>query len=254
MHYVLDLADVAALTPVAEALEALIDEAVPNGNLMIPTVRSCATANQGGLHDDQSSIDAKLLACGWLVVPTMTDDDRCAEALMTSEQAGEVLGLKAGTVRRWARAGRFPGATRFEDGSHAIPVAAVLAEQEVQRSRLLLTDVVSELHLDYQETYNRIKAHGWPLTFDDDRRLVVPPETEAHLLDYFAGQEALHARAVPLLVAARMLELSPRIVEMLIGAGELQVDAERGPNKARFITRASIQARIDCCAGPSTAG
>ena len=36
--------------------------------------------------------------------------------------------------------------------------------------------------------------------------------------------------------------------------GELRVDAERGPNKARFITRASIQARIDCCAGPSTAG
>ncbi len=52
---------------------------------------------------------------------------------MTSDQAGEVLGLEAGTVRRWARGGRFAGATRFEDGSHAIPISAVLAEQEASR-------------------------------------------------------------------------------------------------------------------------
>lgn len=255
VNYVLDASDMAAtLTPVAEALETLINEVVPNGNLMVPTVRSCTTTNQAALRPDGARIDAALLDCGWLVAPTAMADGRPTEAMMTCEQAGELLGLKAGTVRRWARARRFPGATRFEDGSHAIPIAAVLAEQEAQRSRRLLSDVVSELHLDYQETYNRIKAHGWPLTCDDDRRLVVPEETEAHLLDYLAGQEALHARAVPLLVAARMLGLSPRIVEMLIGAGELRVDAERGPNKARFITRASIQARIDCCAGPSTAG
>ena len=170
---------------------------------MVPTVRSCTTTNQAALRPDGAH-RCRLLDCGWLVAPTAMADGRPTEAMMTCEQAGELLGLKAGTVRRW-RARRFPEPPRFEDGSHAIPIAAVPAEQEAQRSRRLLSDVVSELHLDYQETYNRIKAHGWPLTCDDDRRPVVPEETEAHLLDYLAGQEALHARAVPLLVAARML-------------------------------------------------
>lgn len=247
-HYVLDHHDIATqLLPVAVALEELVAEAAPETGLLIPTTRSCTTANQPALHADADRIDAALLACGWLVAPTATGDEQAAEAMMTTDEAGDMLRLAPSTVRRWVREGRFPGSASYPDGSHAIPVAQVLAELERVTRLRRLTDVCAELGYDYHEAYNRIKTNGWHLTDDADYGLLVPADTEAHLRAYLDGVAALHARAVPMITAAELLGLRPSVVEALIRAGALLVDHERGPRNARYITRASIADVADRC-------
>ncbi|MDQ1249909.1 MAG: hypothetical protein QG597_4286 [Actinomycetota bacterium] len=245
-HYVLDHHDIARqLFPVAVKLEELVDQAAPTTGLVIPTTRSCTTANQPALHVDADRIDAALLACGWLVAPTATVDDQIVGATVSTEQAGDVLGLAPSTVRRWVREGRFPGSARYPDGSHAIPLAQILAERKHIQSLRRLTDVCADLDYDYHEAYNRSKTNGWPLTDDADYGLLVPADTEAQLRAYLDGVAALHARALPMITAAELLGLRPSIVEALVRDGDLRVDEQRGPRNARFITRASIAVMAD---------
>lgn len=70
--------------------------------------------------------------------------------------------------------------------------------------------------------------------------LLIPPATETCLRELRDREDALLARAAPFEDAAHALGVTVVAVECLIRQGVLDVDPERGPNNARYVTRASI--------------
>ena len=233
--YILDHADARTLAPVADIITALLDEAAPNG-LIIPTTYSCTTGYQPVLHARRRYLDAALADAGW----TGTGAHVYGVATMTVADASRLLDVHETTLRGWARAGRFGDTARTAVGTYALPVHAVLAEQERLGNRRTLSAVSAELGLPYASAHQWLRTSNIAIDTDDDGTLVLDDAATAALTAHVKILADLYARAMSVTAAAAHLGLPPAAVEGLIVDGTLTVDAQRGPRNSRYLTRTSL--------------
>ncbi len=236
-HYVLDDPSLCGPARVAEALEAVLEAEAPDG-LLVPTTVSCTTGRQPLLQVRKEHIDRELLDIGWTRV-AQDDQDR---SVLTAAQTATTLRQSMTTIHRWRRAGRFGATTRNAAGHHLFPVADVLRVQDELASQRGLATLALEWDVPYERLHWYIRRDQLMVEKREDGALLVPAETEQALSVIVRAYRDLEGRAMTIGDAAVELQRAPLAVEGLIRDGVLELDPMVGPNNARYVTRASIEA------------
>ncbi|MCB0919239.1 MAG: helix-turn-helix domain-containing protein [Actinobacteria bacterium] len=248
-HYVMDDPSLKALLSAVEALEELIEQEVPSG-IPVPTTVRCTTPLQPALAGRAERIDADLLASGWLLPPV----DSSGGHLMPSAEAAKVLGIHPSKVRKMASEGEF-GSDVVVDRlkGYLLPAEAVVHLKRRREALRCLNDVAADLGIKYSLIHYWARREHLPLVKQEGSgRLVVSPEAEEQLRILAERFTALEARAMSIPDTAAALGFGVMTVEALVQNGDLEVDDERGPRNARWVTRASVSAFLQND-GPSRA-
>ncbi|MDA8073038.1 MAG: hypothetical protein M0Z82_15925, partial [Actinomycetota bacterium] len=125
---------------------------------------------------------------------------------------------------------------------------ARLCEVWAQRDRLAgvtrLADLAEQLGVRYDEIYRSMRHLGLtPEQHPTSKELTLSDEQRGALRAEHARVRALQQRSMKLPAAARQLQLSFSTVRLLTANGVLELDPETDTSGARFVTRASVQAR-----------
>lgn len=225
----------------ADAMQAAIEADIPGGLLMVPTTISCTTGSQKALARRRDEIDHALRALGWLYTPGAQAD---GDVLCTPAMVAKELKIEVVTARRMLQDGRIPShvvKVRGHGKERRARMADVLAIKAERAGKVTLKDLAAELDISYHRLYNWVaKRH---LAMDKDGRdAFVPEATQTELRAMAAREAELAARGQTVPQVCQRLGLDPLHLEGLIRHGELEVIAEHGPDNARYLTCASIEA------------
>ena len=236
----LDHPDVAPLQKVAALLDDHI--AAQIATLLTPTTRTVHWGRTNPLSYRSDHVAAVLGAAGWLVDPGDPDGLPCEAGRVASE-----LGIVATTARRWMRDGTIPSVVA-PDGDGVPRRYSRLCEVWAQRDRLAgvtrLADLAEQLGVRYDEIYRSMRHLGLtPEQHPTSKELTLSDEQRGALRAEHARVRALQQRSMKLPAAARQLQLSFSTVRLLTANGVLELDPETDTSGARFVTRASVQAR-----------
>ncbi len=238
--YTLDHPDVAPLAKVAEILDHNI--AMTIETLLTPTLRRVHWGSTNPLASRAAHIDATLAAAGWLVEPGSDDDPLCDAARVAAE-----LDISVTTARRWIADGTLPTVTVPD--AQSVPrrccrLSDLWAHRDRLAGRILLPDIAEQLGLRYHEAYQMLRRLS--VEVDQERpggQYQLSPEAAQALRAEQRRIRALHGRSVKLAAAARQLGVALSTAALLSRTGQLEVDSETDGSDARFVTRASVQAR-----------
>ena len=181
-----------------------------------------------------------LNAARWTVDPGSADDPLCDTGRVAAE-----LQIAETTARRWMRDGALRSFTT-NDGEGIARRLARLSDVWALRDRLadriLLPDPAVDLGVRHQELYQCARRLGIDLTqHPTSRRLEISADAARQLRDEHARVRALHARAVKVAAAARVLDLDASTVRLMAERGDLDIDPETDSSRALFVTRASVE-------------
>ena len=237
-HYLLDDPKLRPGTDIATLLQREVDAELPNG-LVVPTMVRCTTGQQKNLAVDGQRIDVELVERGWLIVPT----DDVGDPLLSTAEAAKVLDVTAKTARLWMAEGLLPSvhwADRANGVERRSRASDVIKLRDKLRDTVTLKRVADEVQQPYHTVYQFVRAQGLTLEPWGARDYLVPAPTHERLRAHYAEQAALHARAMPLSVAASTLDLPAGLVERLVGEGSLVTD-EKAHDGRRMVTRESVE-------------
>lgn len=251
-HYLLDDPKLRPLIKIARLIEGEISAELPQG-LQLPTPVRCTTGVQEHLHEQADRLDGLLAERGWLVLPADATD---GEPLLGAEEVAAELGITVQTARRWMVEGVLP-ALVFQERARGAQRCARLDDvtrlREELASRLTLKAIAEEVGQPYHTVYQYVRAQQLELESSGGPEKVVPADTARRLREHYAAQAALHARAVPLSVAAGLLNTSVAVVSRLLDDGTL-IEDDRAHDQRRMVTRCSVEAhreKRDATAAPA---
>jgi integrase len=227
--------------PIVETIEARV-HAELGGSLLVPTERREQFGLSHPLQPRLGYAYATLAAAGWSR-EAQTDDN--STALLSPEQAAQLLGCAPVTARRWMREGRLP-ARLVTRGNRQVWVATV---DDVQayvtrlRDTPTITDFANELGLTYHQLYGLMRQLGIA-----GEQAVRGGDIRLNANDVAAIRAELDRRArlaqtaMPVAVAAERLRLPVLTIETLLRQGVLHLDSEATSPRRRCVTTASVEA------------
>lgn len=219
------------LAPVARQVEREI-EAAGLTTLMVPTVRRPA---YGDVPDPErlAVIDVQLASMGWQV--------RDRDGLLGVRDVAGLLGMDLGATRRLFPS-KIPGIKI--GGEWRCREADALAFAERLAGCRMLVDVATAAGVDYHTAYRTMKRFGVDPTTDDHSRTLMLSSNDAELiLAELARLDRLRARSVKVAQAAAILRTSESMIHYWARTGRLTYDTESDASGAKFVTRASIEAK-----------
>ena len=240
VHHRAYMLDDPLLRPGTE-IAALIDRTVVDelpGGLLIATLLRCTTGSQPALAPDAARIDTELTERGWLI-----RSDAHGEPLLTAAEVARELHIEAQAARRWLADGTLPSVvwkTRARGVERRATLSDVLAYKRRAATQITLSGLAEETRTTYHTLYQFVVAKSIVLERSGARGYLVPADIADRIRAHFAAQAALHARSVPMSVAAETLNTTLPTVHALIRDGSLTEDS-RAHNGARMITRASLE-------------
>ena len=237
--YTLDHPDVAPLRKVAEILDHNI--AMTIGTLMVPTIRHAQWGSANPLSACADHVDATLAAAGWLVDPGSDDDPLC-----DARRVAQELDIYPTSARRCMADGTLPSVA-LPDATGVSRRYARLSDVWSHRDRLagriLLPDLAEELGMPYHEAYHALRRLGLAVEqHPTSHQYHLTPEAAAALRAEHQRILTLHRRSIKLAAAACQLKVALSTAALLSRRGQLEIDPETDSSRARFVTRASVQA------------
>ena len=240
LHYVVDQPVNDKIVQVCQAMEGLIDKALPQG-LLIPTTRKCTTGTQPLLRARAADIDTRLREHGWL----LTAADEADDPWLTVEEVAELLGQAPTTIRRWAREGRLEASLGSTRGGthrgHKIRRSAAVAFYEQDAVRVSLTDMEERTGVSYHRLYNWISRFNLPTESGGERMIHLPDETVAEIERLVDLERELQEEGMPFAEAAERLGVQSRTIDSRVRMGMLEELRTCGPDGTRYVARASVR-------------
>lgn len=230
--YTLDRRLLDDLRPAVRSLEAQIDAQVPSG-LLVPTTRRPLYDRER--NADSAYTDAVLEEAGWQVRALGAE-------WISTEEAATILGGSPTATRRL-----FP--ERIAAIKHENLWMAKRDDVVAYRDRLAgwcsIEDIAERTGRDYHQVHRtlaRLKIAG---TADDQTRQLLFTEHQADVvIAEFARVDALHERAVPVAVAAKMLRASQSSIRQWADGGKRLAFDDESDGSRQYVTRASIDAEL----------
>lgn len=231
-YYHKDTDELVQLRRVAEVVNALVLDALPDGLLQPTTARHTFTRSSPH-YARVREIDARLQELGW---HTTTSGDDCE--LLTVAQVAAEIGLSEPRTRDRLARGDIRSLRCRRGGKLVYLVERgdldrYLAEHAGRRN---LAEVAADLAVDYHVLYRLAGDLG--LRHDAaGRELLLGAEAVEALQAELARRAARDVRSVTVAVAAAQLRLDPRTVRARMQEGALELD----PDWPDYVTRVSLE-------------
>lgn len=235
--YTLDHPELAPMTDVAAAIDAMIEEAI--GTLLVPTAQRVHWAHTHPNRQRADDMRHVVDAARWTLEPGTDEDPLCDASRVARE-----LGIAPTTARRWMRDGTLSCSTTTENGRprRRVRLSEVWSLRDRLAERILLPELAIELGARYHELYQDARRLGLRLEqHSTSRQFDISPEEAQQLRNEQDRVRRLHARATKVSSAARELNRAVSTVGLMIKRRELVLDPETDSSRARFVSRASVE-------------
>lgn len=234
--YTLDHPELAPMTDVAAAIDAMIHEAI--GTLLVPTAQRVHWAHTHPNRQRADDVRHVVDAAGWTLEPGTDEDPLC-----DANRVARELGIAPTTARRWMRNGTLSCSTTTENGRprRRVPLSVVWSLRDRLAERILLPELAIELGARYHELYQDARRLGLRLEqHPTSRQFDISPDEAQQLRNEHERVRRLHARSIKASSAARELNRAVSTIGLMIKRRELVLDPETDSSRARFVTRASV--------------
>ena len=235
--YTLDHPELAPMTDVAAAIDAMIEEAI--GTLLVRTAQRVHWAHTHPNRQRADDMRHVVDAAGWTLEPGTDEDPLCDASRVARE-----LGIAPTTARRWMRDGTLSCSTTTENGRprRRVRLSEVWSFRDRRVERILLPGLAIELGARYHELYQDARRLGLRLEqHSTSRQFDISPDEAQQLRNEHERVRRLHARAIKVSSAARELNRAVSTIGLLIKRRELVLDPETDSSRARFVSRASVE-------------
>lgn len=218
----------------SDALERLIAEDLPNGDLMVPTPVSCTTANQPALAARKEVVDGRLAGVGWL----RSHVDGQGRPMLTSDQVSALFKVSERKVREWAREAHLEAA--FDGQRYLFATEDVMAVAQDLAGYVNVIDLAEEFGMDRAQLRHMMSRDGIVVYKPLPGMLqMVNSFDAARLRAMVRRRQEIGQRSLTYVQAARELGVTPGLIQPLVESGLLHIDAEA---PVLMVTRESVQA------------
>jgi excisionase family DNA binding protein len=234
-----DMPQIAALRPAADAIAARVTEQI--GQLVDPSPLDDLMGRWRKADAVLMAHAEQVLAEAGLVCDVQVD----GQALVTTDEAAELIGIHRVTVDKWVRSGRLVEV--MVHGSEGAPrrmvtLASVQAEIANRDAGTTPARLAGELGVNYDALRKvalglgirstKVEGNGWR---------VYTAEDAGRLRKHYSDLATRVARAVPLGDAARALGVRYAAAQRLVDLGQLEAD---GDPAEHWVTRTSLESAI----------